>query len=255
VPYFLFILFYFLQKKKEQKHGIIRVGAKGGRGSGTGYATVPDSSFLSVPVFSKGNERIIKGKQLSPFFLGPIKEDVENNVPECKILENYWQFSKVFGKVAKQQQKNWKHNAETHVSDMNTKTPLPAWYAWRKKGFQNSQAVRRPNGTVRKHGPPLYCFFKGKRFNYIDSRKQLYQPMYKELVRKTPAYKALLCLIKDQKTNVLLIEPDGPNVEKFPNGTQVDRKMLKKLIENDKIIYGHGYCLADALLEDLGEEE
>lgn len=240
-------------KTRTNKVGIIRCGGKGGRGSGIGYSTVPDSSFLAIPCFSKGNEDVIKGKQLSPFFLGPIEADKEHDTPVCKNFENFWQFSKVYPKVAKQSQKEWKHIEEVHANP-KSKDPLPAYFAWRKKGFSSSVAIRRPNGTTRKNGPPFYSLYKGERLSYVESRKKLYQPMYQQLVRKTKAYKDLLELIRKGQ-NVLLIEPDGPNVSKFPHGREISEKLLEELIEDTTQIYGHGYALASALLEDLNEEK
>jgi hypothetical protein len=238
--------------------GIIRVGGKGSRGSGFGYASAPDDSFVTIPVWSGGrSSKQVDGKKLSPFVLGPVEADASNHdAPACKSFENFWQFSKVYAKTQKQKQKNWTQIAEQHaaLSSGENEEPFPAYFRWRDRGFRSSQAIRRPNGTIAKGGKPLYTLYRGKRLGYIDARKQLYQPIYQRLARSTAEYGKLLRLMRDGQ-NVLLIEPDGPDVRSYPEGREMSEPLLAELIDDERHIYGHGFALASALLEDLKKNE
>jgi hypothetical protein len=101
---------------------MIRVGGKGSRGSGIGYAKC--DGYENLPIISRGKRPYC---DLSPFVLGPIGK--------CQNLENFWQFQKVYKQVGK----------EVHLMDNE---PTDAYYSWRGKGFALTHAVRRPNGRA-----------------------------------------------------------------------------------------------------------
>jgi hypothetical protein len=147
---------------------------------------------------------------LSPYFL---KDD-----NGC-IMENIWQFCKIYKTVPKSLQKYsaynntviWDWPEEEHINkDGNI---LPAYWIWREAGFHNQFAVRYPVGFNYKHmvayslknegGPPL---------NYIEARKQIYLPLYIELAKKEERYKQLKKML-DNNVNLLIIEVDGPHQE------------------------------------------
>lgn len=218
-------------------HGSIRVGQQRMRKS---YPSFP--GFMQIPAWSRG-----KGiyKELSPFFLGPVTATdglVANN------LENYWQHQKIY---------------PVHLDKDGN--PSKEWYLWREKGF-NMPPDRHPMGKAK----PAYLYHNGQKLDVVNARLQVYIPIYKELARKTKSYAHLLSLLKNG-TNILLIEPDGPPLDRFPSGLQVDINLLDDLkhITNlnglynrlgllpsneDKYFpYGHGYVLAEALLEDLAK--
>lgn len=48
--------------------------------------------------------------------------------------------------------------------------------------------------------------------NLIEARKEIYLPIYKELVKKQPKFEKLVKLLK-KGTNLLIIEVDGPHEE------------------------------------------
>ena len=102
--------------------------------------------------------------------------------------------------------------------------------------------------------------------NYIDSRKQIYLPIYCDLAKKAPRYSLLEKL--HQGENLLIIEVDGPHQESLKyyqdkyqvasdfitNDTMLVTVDNLKIMLNDPIHpFGHGYCLAAALL-GLDEE-
>lgn len=200
--------------------------------------------FVQIPAWSGGKSEF---RELSPFFLGPFELDgimTEN-------FENGWQHLKAYQK---------------HLDKANNDYPNAEWHRWRLEGFQEKKAIRHPMAGEK----PLYCFYKGQKLDVVEARRQVYIPFYMELVRKTTAYKALLHRLKAGE-KLLIIEPDGPNLYDFQEGLEFDRELFKKLISvtdqksfyalipgkawsstfNKYFALGHGYVLADALLEDL----
>jgi hypothetical protein len=244
--------------KIESKRGKVRVGGKSKRGENGGYAEAP-KGFKLLAIISRGKKPY---NQLSPFFLGPYED--ENLGLECQIFENLWQFSKVYENISDHEVKKkidgksislWKQKKETHAkkNEKNEWVIQPEWYAWRKKGFECKHPLRHPNGTVRKNGPPLFSFYGNECLTYVEARKKIYFPIYKNLIRKSKIYKEILEMV-EKGQNILLIDVDGPDVTKYPNGIKMTRKYISEIIEDTSILFGHGYACADALLEDLGEE-
>jgi hypothetical protein len=198
------------------------------------------TGYIQIAAWSGGKKPY---NDLSPFFLGPLQLDQLT----AQNFENAWQYSKVYA---------------CHV-DQNG-DPTPQWEQWRQNGFAQKKADRHPM----KGEKPLYCYYKGQKLDVVEARKQIYIPFYKELVRKTKTYQLLLSMLKNGH-NLLIIEPDGPDLQKFPEGVQFDRDLFKKLIsitdqksfhdclnltfsgDNRYFALGHGYVLCDALLEDL----
>lgn len=216
--------------------GMIRIGQRQMRKS---YPSCP--GYTQIPAWSGGKGEF---KQLSPFTLGPLV--IDGVVAEN--FENAWQYSKVYS---------------MHL-DKSNGLPNADWYVWRFNGFLNKEAVRHPMKSEK----PVYSYFCGQKLLTVDARKQIYIPFYKELVRKTKAYKNLLERLR-RGENLLLIEPDGPNLQDFPEGIEFSRELFTKLVDvtdaftfhglidfessnaNKYFPLGHGYVLADALLEDL----
>lgn len=106
--------------------------------------------------------------QLSPFTLGPCYlYDTYFSVN----MENGWQYSKVY---------------KEYVDSNNN--PSEEYFKWAKDGWINKRAIRYPMG---KGKIPEYCWWNGNKFGYIDSRKNIYAPLYIKSVINTFAYKQL----------------------------------------------------------------
>ena len=135
---------------------------------------------------------------------------------------------------------------------MEEGNPNENWCRWHDALQNSSFPVRRPNGR----NIPLYAFWGGKKLDIVKARKEIYIPHLQELYRASPIYQDLLKKVKSGQ-NVMLVEPDGPLLEEYPNGLEVNKDLLKNLIEvtsysNGKYRpYGHGYVLALTLLEDM----
>ncbi len=198
--------------------------------------------------------------ELSPYVLSK----------EGQIMENIWQFSKVYKKVEAQSQyynrfrKNisWEHPSEEHVDKNGDLTK--EYFSWRTKGFNFPEPVRYPNGYKGKND----CMYSikdpgSKKLAYIDSRKEIYVPLYNELVRKEKKFDYLKNELKKGR-NLNIIEVDGPNqesllyyIEKYgvekdfiKDGAMIATKENLKIMLNDKKHpFGHGYCLAMSLMD------
>jgi len=207
---------------------------------------------------------------LSPYHIGE-----EGKEGKFSIMENYWQFSKVYPSVPKivgtfsKNKKDivWDHPEEVHIDKKGNLTEK--YYAWRNKGMYNEYPVRYPVGYKNRGACiySLYIPFNGneecKKLNYIDARKQIYVNKYCELVKKHPKFNELLEKIKKGE-KLLIIEVDGPHQEslqyyedeyKVPdhfieNSTiEVNEENMKIMLNDPKHPFGHGYCLAIALLK------
>jgi hypothetical protein len=126
-------------------------------------------------------------KGLSPFFLGPVK--LYGNYVAQKV-ENAWQFTKLYREHA----------------DINNE-PTDKYWEWAKAGWNSQWAERYPMGRGKK---PLCSLWDGKRYTYIEARKNIYIPLYSQAVRETEAYKTLSQIYNSEK-KIILWDFDGYN--------------------------------------------
>jgi len=198
-----------------------------------------------------------------------------------RIMENIYQFSKVYEIVPESLEKYsrydnriiWKWKAERHVllcSD-GTFDITPEYFIWRKSGMYAKDAIRYPVGFKDRKR----CLFAlkedenenviPKRLNYIESRKEIYCPLYEKLVKKEKQFSELKERL-NKGENLLIIEVDGPHSESLPyyrekynvgkdfiiGNTMLATKDNLDIMLNDPLHpYGHGYCLARALLSEM----
>jgi hypothetical protein len=198
--------------------------------------------------------------------LGPYILKDENG---C-IMENLWQYQKMYKKVPATTQYYsrwnktviWSHPAETHYINDQIQ---PAYWAWREKGMNNPYYVRYPVGFGNMH-KCLFAIKSGeptKKLDYVEARKEIYVPTYCELVKKEPKFQELKNKLSNGE-NLLIIEVDGPHQESLEyymdmyelddnfieNGTMLATdENLTIMLNDDKHPFGHGYCLAMALLD------
>lgn len=188
-----------------------------------------------------------------------------------RIMENLWQFSKVYSNVPKITQRKsrfnkqviWRHPAEDHY-DSSTDTLTPEYHKWRKKGFNCKHSIRYPVGFHYRHK----CLFATKKvnpikkLNYVESRKEIYVPLYINMVRKEKQYQDLVNKLKNG-INLLILEVDGPHQESMDyykktynvpddwidkKTIEVNENNMKIMLNDEKHNFGHGYCLGIALL-------
>jgi hypothetical protein len=200
---------------------------------------VPEPNVLNLNClnfFSNNVMHDIPLYQISPYYL----KDAEGH-----IFESIYQFSKYYERVSYQNQIKgnkiiWSHPEEVHV--MNGEF-TPAFWAWRKKGWNHPYAVRYPNGYDGRSA----CI--GALWNengnwitlpYIPARKKIYCKVYAELVQTTGAYKMLKALY-DSGQSLQICEMDvRPGL--------VTEEVLRREINNPDFPFGHGYVLATCLM-------
>jgi hypothetical protein len=187
------------------------------------------------------------------------------------IMENIWQFSKVYEKVPYTKQKYssydptviWEHPSEEHYTNG---TITDAYLQWRKKGFENKYPVRYPVPFDYRHNciGSIMDVDKPVLLDYIEARKAIYLPMYCDLVKKDKKkFIKLKKMLKEGK-KLLIIEVDGPHQESLDyytkkyntsdtfierNTVEATKENLQILLNDRKHPFGHGYCLAVALLD------
>ena len=175
---------------------------------------VPDS-FTVLNVTSRSKNW---GKNLSPFFLGPI----ETKNGTSQNVENAWQFSKVY-------------REHTYESPRNKLLiPTNDWHDWMNSGFQDTYAHRYPMG---KGKIPVFSFYESKRMGYVEARKKIYIPLYLQGLRNSDYYIQFIDFVRDNK-NIAFIDFDVyNNIE--------SKETLEEIKNNPKKRYGHGFVLAE----------
>lgn len=230
--------------------------------------------FTSVVVLMKSHSQY---GDLGPYLLKDEKG---------RIMENVWQFSKIYKKVPKSVQYYsrfdktviWSHDAETHIDD-NGNITLEYW-KWREKGMNNKYFVRYPVG-FKYRGNCEYAMSEDnvlKKLNYVEARKAIYVPLYCRLARaENNVFLSLKNRLKKGE-NLLIIEVDGPHqesIEYYKDTYEVSDRFIiddtiiandenmsimldsfgvqhsstGRMLNDDKHPFGHGYCLAMALLD------
>lgn len=181
------------------------------------------------------------------------------------IMENIWQFSKVYEEVPKSTQRYSRYDArviwewpnEVHYDGENL---TKEYWKWRKAGMSNLEAVRYPVGFNHRH-KVLFSYHNGEKLDYVESRKKLYLPLYTELVKEEAVFDKLQERHLNGE-NLLIIEVDGPHQESLEyyqekydvshrfikdNCIRCNRKNLNIMLNDLKHPFGHGYCLAAAI--------
>jgi hypothetical protein len=195
-------------------------------------------------------------------------------------MENLWQFYKVYERVDASVQKYsrynatiiWDHPAEVHAvksEDGKRWTITPEYFAWRQKGMNCKYAVRYPVGYNQRHR----CLFSlaenedgtvnPKPLKYIEARKAIYVPLYIKLVKEKEQFKELKERL-ERGESLLIIEVDTCHQESLSyykekygvtddfiqeNTMLVTKENLDIMLNDEKHPFGHGYCLAMALLD------
>jgi len=263
-----------LQKNLLQKNLLLKnllPKIKVGKMTGPSYTKIEGYTPIVVTTRSRST-----WYNLSPYYL---------KTNEGYIMENVWQFSKVYPVTNKSTQYRsrwdktviWSHPREVHYKN---DALTPEFFQWRAKGFKHSEPVRYPMGYANKHR----CVFAVKptlklgeitslkeedKLNYIDARKQIYMPLYNFLAKKTVEFKDLQKLVASGE-KILIIDVDGPHEESLPYYEEKYKSLVSKdfiwknfikdgamdatpenlsiMMNDPKHPFGHGYCLAAALL-------
>jgi len=197
----------------------------------------------------------------SPYYLKTDGKEIQHNNGNV-LFENFWQGSKVWPTFYdceiwahhtlkgnekylwfKYRCSNGRRN-EPHIKDNNIE---PDYYKWRDEIFKCKKPIRYPNGHARRSKVAFSLLIDQdgteKRLSYIEARKEIYIKEYCRLIRKLAEYNQLLQFLKQGK-HLIICE-----IDVLENETITIEK-LENLVNNKNIRFGHGFCLAWALLED-----
>lgn len=186
-----------------------------------------------------------------------------------RLMENIWQFSKVYEKVPKTVCRYsrwddtiiWDYPAEKHVENNEI---LPSYWKWRKKGMKAEHPIRYPVGFKNRH-TVLYCLKRkgGEKLDYVTARKNIYMKIYIKLVKKEKRFLELQERLKNGE-NLLIVDVDGPHQESLDyykekydvqddfiekDSVLVTKENMNIFLNDTKYSFGHGYCLGLALLD------
>jgi hypothetical protein len=158
--------------------------------------------------------------RLSPFKIGPC--DLYG-YGEAKLMENAWQFSKVY---------------KCHADEDGE--PTQAYWDWAEKGWASNTPHRYPMG---KGAVPLYSLWDGGRLGYVEARKRIYIPLYAAAVVVQPAYERLKGMYLQEKS-IGLWDYDGYDYLKLG-------MTLADVLECTTRKMGHAFTLAALLRGEL----
>jgi hypothetical protein len=191
------------------------------------------------------------------------------------IFENYYQFSRLYLSIDKCDVPysryvsgvGYQYAGGDHVVDGKI---TPEYWKWRTTGMHWKSPVRYPCG-FRNKNKGLCSLLKTdhgiKILGYVTSRKEIYLPLYSQLVRQQQQFTSLQQRVHNGE-NLLIIEVDGPHQESLPyymetyhiddsfivNNTMLVNKENIQIMLNDTMYpFGHGYCLAMSLLDKQTE--
>jgi len=201
------------------------------------------------------------------------------------IMENAWQARKIYEHVPRTRQPRsrydstviWEWPSEVHWDGNG---PTPAYWKWRAALLAAPEAVRYPVGRAhRKHCKGFLWRHTGddtgvytddeedmanyQLLDYVEARKVGYVPVYMECLRDKPKFVELQQR-HARGENLLIVEVDGPHKESLgyyqdtygvaetfiddDNVMDATPENLGVMLYDAKHPFGHGYCLAMALL-------
>ena len=242
------------------------------------------NGYKNIIVTSHNKKNL--GAELSPYRLA----DENGN-----LMENIWQFSKMYPKVHAQKQKDWAYSEEVHIGDGKKMKPNAEidmddvndeYWAWRRKGIAHKKPIRYPNG-FKHRAECVTCLWradgnyedlefpqdeKWDQLNYIEARKKIYAPLYINMAKQNREFEVLRGMLLSG-VNLQILDVDGPHLTKATNSKSgkvkspynkmktgiygvtsgvgsidINRKNIKLLLDDTSQPFGHGYCLAAALL-------
>lgn len=190
-------------------------------------------------------------KNLSPMLIGPlvvtepINCEMTNTVDPgyslsstkpgkqeaiCHRFENFWQGGKLF-------RSDYGLDLDSDLSGINLDEQpfLYQFYLRRAKMYSSEKGKRRALPKA-KAGVPIHSIYFGQRMGYIQSRKEVYCPIYAGLVLSMPEYAAMYSKVLSG-INVLIVGPDGRDIE-------MTRDSVEQAINDPKYIFGHELVLA-----------
>lgn len=157
-------------------------------------------------------------------------------------FENYWQAGKVYEGVDRDKQLRWMKG--------QTK-PRRRYPGGRGKRVLHAEwddilehAVAEPAADEVEAKQPAADEVDPQQFNYVDSRKQVYVPLYYDMVKDRPQVEYWRGEV-ESGVNVAIYDFDGPRLR---DGGVTSRRLsvdlLREKINDETRPFGHGYVVA-----------
>lgn len=255
-----------VENVKNKQRGSVRVGKIADR-SQKGERYPKTKGFINIAVTSHNVSGV--GAELSPFKLC----DADGH-----IMENIWQFAKIYTFVPSYEDKKsgWTSERELHINK-KTQEITPAYWDWRRRGMDFQTPVRYPVGMAhrqycRSHVWPesgnltdainMDADTPKINYKYVPARVKIYCPVYMEMAQKCEDY-ATISQLLEEGYNVQILDVDGPSAspefpyDQMPEGEygkdgvgsiEINEDNVKAMLNNVDQPFGHGYALACQLL-------
>lgn len=225
---------------------------------------VDDPTAVAVNIMSNSSP----WRKLSPYHMKTDGVEEQRN-PGGVLFENFWQGSKVYPEVfpievyshyrhtGNPAQLHWAWDRrQTHYSKSTGEVDLALWHSWRDSLWAAPKAVRYPNGYARRGLCVFALLNDSERLPYIESRKRIYVQEYVRLAKQTDEFARLLALLRAGKAVCLgEIDVPAPGKRGTHNSEAAEVQMtlpyLDAMLHDDSEPFGHGLCLALALLQEL----
>ena len=237
-----------------------RVRAYSRKSGRDGAEGTPPDEWAMVNTTSRAN-RDHWGRAFSPMLMGPVPF---YNGMKSRTLEAAWQFSKVYtervisictfhraprGPACREKGcKRFTPLIEPldHVDADGM--PNENWWRWARGGWQYEVDPDNPDSRMYLPYPmgggarPAYSFWNGRRYSYIEARKEIYLPLYIEAATKLPAWSQLKGLY-DAGERLKLLDVDGRNLHNLD-------MTYEQALNDPNYSFGHSLVLC-ALLEGV----
>lgn len=142
----------------------------------------------------------------------------------CQTFERYWQAGKIYSKEVNPNQtlgkKFYEERSKMYILAKENKT-------------------RRRRKYPKKDGVPISSMYQGFIMDYVTSRKKIYVPYYKLLIKNRPEFLDLKRRL-DEGENLLIVGPDGRDIP-------ITSEELKRAINETRYPFGHELVICGML--------
>lgn len=157
------------------------------------------------------------------------------------IMENIWQSCKVYDNTVACKYKKfdtliWQQDAEKHLDNDNV---TAAYFAWKDRLIKNKYPVQYPCGYFNRN-KYKFLLYNNKIYDANTGFKEIYTPMYFDLIKDNQRFKELLYHYRSGK-NLLIICDELPYNAQMYNHISISKQDY----------HCSGYVLTLALLKEL----
>ena len=213
-----------VKKKSSTKLGNVFLGTKV---RGAAWAPKPSKDIQTIDVTSGQGLASVTRRDFSPM------TPIEGGYKGYWNFEHYWQAGKVYeGIPFKTSREWWKAQREPKKKYPLAKDKKLIYTCW------DETCTKRYQGNA----------------GYIQSRKDIYVPLYFELMHNRPSAIKLQEYVAEGK-DIMIYDYDGPrNPDGSPATIKIDLDSLQEKINDPQFPFGHGYIVAAWLLQIRPEE-